>query len=452
MLQLLDRPAEKDATVILREYSLDSVAHVSYLIADLESGVAAVIDPQPDVDPYLEECWRLGVDLRHVFLTKNHTDFAPGHLALRDRACAHLYMGAWARASFPFTPLKNGDVLEFGNVRLQILEVPGHVIEGISILYFDLSQDDRQPVGILTGDTVLVGDVGRPRPRLQDGLDAGELAEMLYDSLRERIWPLPGELRILPAHGAAAFCGADSSRDFTLGAQRVHNFAFQPMSRKQFVRWITAGMASGAPEGPAAGIGGVRAASLSEVLRVRGGGVRIVDVRDPADFAGAHLSGSVNVPLSSAFESWAGAVLGPECPLVIVADPGEEQPAARRLARIGFDQVCGYLRDGMQACEERHDLVRKGVRLTVPALEEMKASGDPPLVLDTGPLGRKRAGADLAIPLEELWGRVQEIPDGPRVVVRDDDPFRVSAGASLLRANGRERIYSLIGGPSPRRR
>lgn len=455
MLQLLERPAGKDATVVLREYALDSVAHLSYLIADLESGVAAVIDPQPDVDPYLEECWRLGVDLRHVFLTKAHTDFAPGHLALRDRACAHLYMGAWARASFPFTPLKNGDVLEFGKVRLQILEIPGHVIEGIAILYYDLSQDDRQPVGIMTGDTVLIGDVGLPRPRLQDGLTGQDLAGMLYDSLRERILPLPDDVRILPSHGAAAFCGSDPSRDFTLGAQRIHNFAFQRMSRKRFVQRVTEGMIREIPgrsgdvsRAAAPGSGMLRGASLAEVLRVRGNGLRLVDVRGLADFAGAHLAGSVNIPLEADFESWAGSILEPETPLILVAEPGSEAEAARRFGRIGLTQVCGYLRDGMQACEDRPDLVRKGPRLTRPALEELKASGDRPVVVDVGTDRRRTPAADLRIPLEELWGRTPEIPDGSLIVIRDEDPFRASAGASLVRGAGRERVSHLVRGSS----
>jgi len=440
--------------VILREYPLDCVSHVSYLIADLESGLAAVIDPQPDVDCYLEECWRLGVDIRHVFLTQIHDDLPTGHLALRDRACAHLYMGAWAKVGFPFTPLKNGDVLEFGKVRLEILEVPGHVLEGISLLYYDLSRDSRRPEGVLTGDTVLRGDVGRPRPRLQDGLSTCDLAGMLYDSLRQRILPLPDGTRLHPGNGLSALSGLDPSEDGSLGSQRVHNFAFQPMSRREFVRRFTAGQFREEREsvrraGP--GDGMIRAESLAEVLRARGSGVRLVDVRDPADFAGAHLEGSVNVPLASEFESWAGAFLGPDEPLVIISDPGGEGEAAWRLRRIGLEQVAGCLRDGMLACEGHPALVRKGTRITPPALAARLESGDRPFVVDVGDGGSRPSGTDLHVPLEDLCGRADDIPRGPLVVVRDADPFRSSAAASLLRGMGRERVADLLGGRASRR-
>jgi rhodanese-related sulfurtransferase len=172
----------------------------------------------------------------------------------------------------------------------------------------------------------------------------------------------------------------------------------------------------------------------------------VVDVRDPADFAEAHLAGSVNVPLASEFKAWAGALLEPEAPLVIVADPGREDEATRRFGRIGLNQVSGYLMDGMQACEERPDLVRKAPRLTRPALEALRASGNRPVVVDVETSGRKRADADLHIPLEELWGRTDEIPEGPMIVLQDEDAFRSSAGASLIRGRGRERVTDLVGG------
>src|SRR5919109_187193 len=228
--------------MVLQQFYLNCLAHASYLVGDERTGTAAVVDPQRDVDRYLDFAAARGVRIAHVFLTHFHADFIAGHLELRDRVAATIYLGAAARAEYSFTPLHDGDVVDLGRVRLQALETPGHTAESISILVYDLDRSETVPQAVLTGDTLFIGDVGRPDLRVALGWSAADLGGMLYDSLRTKLLKLPDESLVYPAHGAGSLCGKALSKETfsTLGEQRRSNYALQPMAKATFIDLVLA--------------------------------------------------------------------------------------------------------------------------------------------------------------------------------------------------------------------
>src|SRR6185295_11494031 len=191
----------------VQQYYLGCLSHTSYLITDAKSHTAAVVDPQRDIGQYLQDAAAAGCTIRHVFLTHFHADFLAGHIELRDRVGAAIYLGRRGVTEYPVTHVKDGDRIEFGDVRLQILETPGHTPEGISILVYDLAQSSENPFAVMTGDTLFVGDVGRPDLLSSIGVTADDLADMLYDSLRQKLMTLPDDTLVYPAHGAGSLCG-----------------------------------------------------------------------------------------------------------------------------------------------------------------------------------------------------------------------------------------------------
>ena len=234
--------------MLLKQYYLGCLAHASYLIADEQTGTAVVVDPQRDIEQYLDDAQRQGLHIRYVFLTHFHADFLAGHLELRDRVGATICLGA-READYAFRPFNDGETLELGQVRLQILETPGHTPEAISVLVYDLDQDAQHPHAVLTGDTLFIGDVGRPDLMASSGITADALAGMLYDSLHQKLLPLPDATLVYPAHGAGSMCGRNLSTDTVspLGVQKRYNYALQPMSKADFIRLVTADQ----PETPA---------------------------------------------------------------------------------------------------------------------------------------------------------------------------------------------------------
>src|SRR6201998_2770498 len=235
--------------MILKQYYLGCLAHASYLLGDEQSGTAVVVDPQRDIHQYVADAEKLGVQIRHVFLTHFHADFVAGHLELRDCCNASIHLGSRAQAEYAFIPMSDGDTLEFPGMRMEVLPTPGHPIESISILVFDLAKDRTNPHAVLPGDTLFIGDVGRPDLRASLGWSADQLGSMLYDSLRDKLLPLPDETLVYPAHGAGSLCGKNLSTDTvsTIGEQRKYNYALQPMSRERFVEIVTADQ----PDSPA---------------------------------------------------------------------------------------------------------------------------------------------------------------------------------------------------------
>lgn len=451
--------------MILKQYYLGCLAHASYLVADEESGVAAVIDPQRDVDQYLADANASGLTIRYVFLTHFHADFVAGHLELRDRAGAEICLGARGEAEYAFRPFATGDTLDLGpTVRLEILETPGHSPESITILVYDLERGD-EPYAALTGDTLFIGDVGRPDLRAALGWTAEELGALLYDSIHQQLLPLPDETLVYPGHGAGSLCGKNLSTDTvsTIGVQRRYNYALQPMTKDEFVRIVTADQ----PDSPAyftydailntkerqtlgeALERELRPLSLAELLELRDQGAQLVDVREPADFAGAHLPGAVNIGLGGSYATWSGTLLDPERPIVLIADPGREEEAATRLGRIGFDSVAGYLEDGMQALEDRPDLVARIERVTAQSLSDQLAAEGAPVVIDVRSEQErrgKRIEGSVGIPLNRLLERLDEIPRDRPLVVHCATDYRATIAASLLAREGFTDVEVLVGG------
>lgn len=451
--------------MILKQYYLGCLAHASYLIADERTGSAVVVDPQRDVDQYLEDARRQRLQIRYVLLTHFHADFVAGHLELRDRTGATIGLGASARADYSFTPLNDGYTFEMGAVRLRILETPGHTPEGISVLVFDLEKSPDAPHAVLTGDTLFIGDVGRPDLMASVGVSGDDLAGMLYDSLRGKLLPLPDETLVYPAHGAGSMCGKNLSSETvsTLGEQRRYNYALQPMSREAFIHLVTADQ----PEAPRyfshdAMLNRSERATLEqtltraltplpldEILKLRETGAQLLDVRSPAEFAGAHLAGSVNIGLEGKFATWAGSLLDGSRPILIIADPGREQEAATRLGRVGFDRVAGYLAGGMTALAHRPDLVERSTRVTAPDLSEQLASASPPLVVDVRGAKEWEAGripGSLNIPLTHLEQQIPRLPLGRRIAVHCASGYRSSIAASMLARHGITDVEDLVGG------
>jgi hydroxyacylglutathione hydrolase len=459
--------------MIFKQYYLGCLAHASYLIADEASRVAAVVDPQRDVEQYLEDAQRQNLQIRHVFLTHLHADFVAGHLELRDRAGAAIYLGARAEAEYRFTPMKNGDTLALGdNVTLKTLETPGHTPESISIVVFDAKQGP-EPWAVLTGDTLFVGDVGRPDLRASLGWQPEDLGRMLYDSLHSKLLTLPDSTRVYPAHGAGSLCGKalGSENSSTLGVQRRMNYALQPMSQEEFVGLVLADQPDAPPyftydavlntkERPTlekALEGSLKPLDLEAVLRLGNEGAQILDVRDPAYFGAGHLAGSVNIGLGGQYATWAGTVLDRERPIVVIAEPGREYEAAVRLGRIGFDHVAGYLEEGMQALASRPELVAQTERIGPEALaEELGLSPSPsgpapdlPFVLDVRSpreWSQFHLEGSVNIPLNHLQERMAEIPRGRRVVIHCASGYRSSIAASLLEQRGFKPLADMAGG------
>src|SRR5690348_15805633 len=310
------------------------------MIGDEEAGTAAVVDPQRDTDQYIAFAAEHALKIKHVFLTHLHADFVAGHLELRDRAGATIYLGAAAKAGYAFTPLRDGSPVEFGRIRLKALETPGHTPESISILVYDLNAGDTQPHAVLTGDTLFIGDVGRPDLRAALGWSATDLGRLLFKSLHSKLLGLPDACLVYPAHGAGSLCGKALSKETvsTLGEQRRTNYALQPMSEEAFIRVVTADQPDAPPyftydavlnsqERPTLDATLEREMhpmSLDLVLEMQSVGAQILDTRDATEFASVHLKGSINIGLIGQYATWAGTVLDREHPIVLIASPGQE--------------------------------------------------------------------------------------------------------------------------------
>ncbi len=432
--------------VVLLKYPRSGLGPIPYLLADQESGTAAMIDPSHDVEIYLEDAWRLGARIKHIFLTQLRDGPFLSLFELRERSGATIYAGAWARPDFEFMPVKEGDALEFGRVRLRISETPGHRLESIVLLVYDCHSGHPDPYAAFTGETVLIGDVGRPDPQPEDGFGTAELASMLHGSLTEKILTLPESTRLFPARESDVDMLVEP--DVTIGAQKGFNPGFQPMPRQEFIRRVSAGMLSEPVPAEANGIH-LRPASVAEVLRAQRAGAHVVDTRDPNRFATGHLAGSLNLPSMADFDDWAGAVVDRDHPIVLIASPGGELLGAARMLRAGYKHVASYLRDGVAALEEHPALIRRRHRISFGAMGARLMSNRPCFLLDTRAAGRRALGPSVlgyTVPLEHLRSDLCSIPRGPEIIVCDDTPYRSSAAASLLQSEGFQDVTEIAGG------
>jgi hydroxyacylglutathione hydrolase len=468
--------------VILKQFYLNCLAHASYIVADEQSGAAAVVDPQRDVDQYLTFAAEHNLRITHVFLTHFHADFIAGHLELRDRVGATICLGRKAIAEYEFKPVGDGSTVDFGSVRIEALETPGHTVESISLLVYDRSSvpgpgsriPDPAPVAVLTGDTLFVGDVGRPDLRASLGWSATELGAMLYDSVHEKLLKLPDSTKVYPAHGAGSLCGKAISKETvsTIGDQRLVNYALQPMSKERFVELVTADQ----PDAPAyftydavlnsrerptldqALARELKPLTVEQIAAAVRDGAQLLDTRDPSEFAAAHLGGSINIGLGGQYATWAGTLLDAARPIVIVADPGAEAQSALRLGRIGFDQVEGFLDGGLAAIERGPQgsapqasipQIVSTDRLSPQTAVDRIAGPNPPLVID---LRTPRERAEKSIkgsmhrPLNTLRDGLPDIAHDRAIIVHCAGGYRSSMAASLLQRDGFTNVSELAGG------
>jgi rhodanese-related sulfurtransferase len=361
--------------------------------------------------------------------------------------------------------MKEGDTLDFPGMRVDVLETPGHTIESISLVVFDLKKDVTKPYAVLTGDTLFIGDVGRPDLRASLGWTANDLGAHLYDSLHDKLLTLPDETLVYPAHGAGSLCGKQLSSDTvsSLGDQRRFNYALQPMSKEEFIHLVTADQPDAPPYFTYDAILNTREhatleknlqavlqpVALDEVIRLGDAGAQILDVRDAAEYAKGHLVGSINIGLGGQYATWAGTVLDRATPIVIIAEPGREQEAALRLGRIGFDHIRGYLHEGMEALAGRPDLVWPTERVSAQMIADELASAEPPLVLDIRnprEWAERHIANSVNIPLNHLQDRIAEVPRNRRIAVHCAGGYRSSIAASILHQHGITNLIEMAGG------
>ncbi len=445
------------------QYYLDCLSQASYLIADEETKVAAVVDPRRDIQTYLDDAAADGLQIRYVIETHFHADFLSGHLELAEATGAEIVFGAAAQAQFPIRRVSTGERIALGDpdsgVVLEFRETPGHTPESISVVVFE--RGDEAPFGVLTGDTLFIGDVGRPDLLASVGVTADELATQLYASLHEQLLTLPDATKVFPAHGAGSACGKNLSTETvsTIGEQRSTNYALQPMGVDEFVAAVTEGQPS-APGyfGFNAGLNKADrdlmdttpppAMSLDEVLAAQADGAVVVDTRDSADFAAGHLAGSINVGAEGRYAEYVGSVVAPGTPIVLVTEPGAEADGKLRLARIGFDEVLGALDGGVAPLADRPELARQASRLSVTTFDDRVASTDVQVVDVRNP-GETALGTitdATLVPLAQLRERAGELDLDRPVVVFCAGGYRSSVAASLLRSLGATDVSDILGG------
>lgn len=447
--------------MFFRQYQLACLSLFSYLIGDETTGRAVVVDPQRDIAQYLEDAEANGLTIERVIETHFHADFLSGHLELAEATGAVVSFGDEGKAEFEIDPLAHGQHLSLGEVDLEIRHTPGHTPESVSIVVRD--QPDAEAWAVLTGDTLFVGDVGRPDLLASIGWTADDLARRLYRSVHDQLLTLPDATLVYPAHGAGSACGKSMSDavSSTIGEQRATNYALQPMSEDDFVEAVTQGQ-SVAPLYFAFAADANRrdrdllddqeppvALRLEDLDRCVRDGAVILDTRSPEAFASGHLAGSINVGLDGRYAEYAGDIARPGEPVVIVADAGRETEAKVRLARIGFDRVRGAITDVERVLADHPERSDRAHRLPVSDVAEWSAEDPAVQLLDIRNPGEQEAGVlpgTVSIPLARLLEHYDDLdPDRPTLVYCAGG-YRSSVGASLLRSRGFDRVADIIGG------
>lgn len=456
-----------------QSFYLSCLAHASYMVGS--EGVAAVVDPQRDVDIYIEEAKAQGLRIAFVIETHLHADFISGHHELAARTGAQICISERASAKFPHRAMRDGDRIEFGKCRLEFLATPGHTVESMSVTVTDLDKSP-DPWAVLTGDTLFIGDVGRPD--LSPDLTPQELAGLLYDSVHQKLLTLRDEVDVYPAHGAGSLCGRNISaeRSSTIGRERQFNYALRPMPRDEFIHLLTDEL----PERPGyfardAEINREGAENLRELAPIaalspddvaqltQGANAKaiLLDTRPWSDFAAAHIPGAINIALSGQFASWAGALIGLDRTVVVLGEDEERVAEARmRLARVGIERVAGFLDGGIAAWQRGGRPAVQSMQVSVGKLSQMLASGEGIQVLDVrrdGEWDVSHISGALHLPLAKLEPLASATPkssnsiaekldqDRP-VAVHCKSGYRSAIATSLLERAGFTTVANVLGG------
>jgi DMSO/TMAO reductase YedYZ molybdopterin-dependent catalytic subunit/rhodanese-related sulfurtransferase/glyoxylase-like metal-dependent hydrolase (beta-lactamase superfamily II) len=447
--------------MIFTQHYLACLSHASYLIGDNTTGRAVVVDPRRDVDVYLGEAAENELGIERVIETHVHADFLSGHLELAAATGAVISYGEGAHVQFPVEALRDGQRLSLGDVTLEILATPGHTPESICIAVYEHAADEV-PYGVLTGDTLFVGDVGRPDLYASAGLSADRLARELYRSLHDKLLRLPDAARVFPAHGAGSSCGKQLSSETssTIGEQRRTNYALQCMNEDQFVAAVTEGQPArphyfefdalrNTELRPLLDEQAPPLLDIDDVCAHRDAGAILLDSREPADYACGHLRGAVNVGLQGRFAEWAGDVLSPDSDILLVGDPAAAPESKVRLGRVGYDRVIGQIRDLAAIFAHRPDLVETSSRLTIEQLAELRGLEPDLQIVDVRGPGETAAGTiptAREIPLAVFADSVEALDRTAPVVLYCGSGYRSVVAASVLRAAGFEDVSDLIGG------
>lgn len=446
--------------MILEQFYLECLSHASYLVGDRKSGTAAVVDPRRDIQQYLDRADELGLTITHVLETHFHADFLSGHLELAEATGAVICYGSLAKPQFPARLLADGERLHFGEVVIEARHTPGHTPESTSYVVW-ANEGDLEPYGILTGDTLFIGDVGRPDLLVSVGKTANELGHLLFASIQNKILTLPDATRVFPAHGAGSSCGKNLSTETssTLGEQRATNYALQFTNADAFVAAVTEGQ----PEAPGYFIYNAvlnqkdretldqdavpTKLTLTQLLDARDRGLQIVDTRDSQFFATGHLRGSVNVGLAGRYAEYVGSVIKPDEDIVLIVELGFEAEATIRLARIGYDRVIGWfpVEDLVDVPSE----VDRASRLTAAEFAGVRHNVENLQIVDVradGEFKINHLDGARHIPVGQLRGRISELDSTKPTVVYCAGGYRSSIAASVLRANGFADVSDVLGG------
>jgi len=444
-----------------KQFYLGCLAHASYLIGS--DGEAVVVDPQRDVGQYLREAAQQGLKIKYVLETHLHADFVSGHHELAERTGAKIVFGSKAGVTFDHIDVHDGDVLKIGKAGLKILETPGHTPESISLLLSD-PEDSTRPMKVLTGDTLFIGDVGRPDLAGGKGFSAEQMAGMLYDSLHQKLLTLPDETEVYPAHGAGSMCGRNISKDTssTIGQQRQFNYALKPMSKAEFVKMMTTDL----PETPAyfsqdAEMNRTGAPALkelpppaeltpSEFKRLADTGHIVLDVRPAAQFGNGHVPGALNIALGGQFASWAGTLVKRGTPILLVAEEQEGvDEAVQRLARVGIESVKGFLGGGMYAWDKAGQAVRVISQMPVDELRHQIDEGAQLQLLDVRRPNEYSGGHAPGfknVPLPHLEEELDKFDRTRPIAVMCQGGYRSSAGTSILAKHDFQQVFNVVGG------
>lgn len=448
--------------MIFQQYYLDCLSHASYLVGDQTTGRAVVIDPQRDVAQYVADAERWHLTIELVIETHFHADFLSGHLELAGATGAKIVYSSSADTEFASTGVDHGQRYSLGNVTLEFRHTPGHTPESMSIVVYEHAAD-RIPYGVMTGDTLFIGDVGRPDLLASIGFTRDELADQLYHSLHEQLMTLPDATRVYPAHGAGSACGKNLSTELwsTVGAQKATNYALRAPDKATFMRLVTEG------QSPAPGYFGYdamlnrkdrelldeaampAAMTYEQVGAALREGAVLLDGRTPEEFAQGHLKYAINIGLQGRYAEFAGSVLPSDVDIVLFTEAGQEREAKNRLARIGFDRVIGFLAEPYRVMVAHRDDVRAASRLTARAFDERAARVADLQVVDVRNPGEVAAGTipgAVPIPVGQLPDRLGELGASRPTVVYCAGGYRSSVAASLLRQRGFADVSDILGG------